>query len=113
MSDRAAWFSAQTEADFQAKVTDMCDLLGLKWHHETDSRKSKKGWPDLVIAGPHHVIFTELKTETGKVSPDQQEWIDTLSNAGATIEVWRPSDWDRIERILRRMSGRHGPVRAG
>jgi hypothetical protein len=94
-----------SEAEFQKRITDLCDWLHLKWHHETDSRKSKKGWPDLVIAGPNHVVFVELKTEKGRVSTEQREWLDTLLNAGATVEVWRPSDWDRIQRILRRMAG--------
>lgn len=26
-----------TEAQYQQKVTDYCDLLRLKWHHEVDS----------------------------------------------------------------------------
>lgn len=90
-----------TEAEFQKKITDLCDWLHLKWHHETDSRKSKRGWPDLVIAGDNGVIFTELKRENGKVSPEQQEWIDQLRVAGATVYVWRPSDWDEVERVIR------------
>lgn len=49
------------EADFQRRVTDYCDHLGLKWHHETDSRRSKAGFPDLVIVGPGGVVFLELK----------------------------------------------------
>lgn len=113
MSDRQAWYEAQSEADFQQKITDLASLLNLKWHHETDSRKTAKGWPDLVIAGPAHVIFVEVKSEKGKVTLEQREWIDTLKNAGAIVEVWRPSDWDRIQRILRRMARAHGKVVAG
>lgn len=103
----------ESEAQFQKRITDLCDWLHLKWHHETDSRKSKKGWPDLVIAGPSHVIFVELKTETGKVSAEQREWLDILASTGATVLVWRPSDWPHAERILRRMAGNHGNVVAG
>lgn len=113
MSDRRAWCEAQSEADFQTKITDLCDLLGLKWHHETDSRKTRKGWPDLVIAGPSHVIFVEVKREKGKVTTEQAEWLQTLKKAGALVQIWRPSDWDRAERILRRMAHNHGSVRAG
>jgi hypothetical protein len=102
-----------SEAEFQKRITDLCDWLHLKWHHETDSRKSKKGWPDLVIAGPNHVIFVELKTDKGRVSAEQQQWLDTLERAGATVAVWRPADWPNIQRILRRMAGAHGNVVAG
>jgi heme exporter protein D len=89
-----------TEAQFQKKVTDLCDWLRLKWHHETDSRRSKSGFPDLVIAGPTLVIFAELKTETGRVSPAQQEWLDILTMSGTPAYVWTPSDWPVIERML-------------
>ena len=55
------------------------------------------------------MIFAELKAEKGKVKPQQQEWLDALDNArskdkpGHThiVAVWRPSDLDDIERILR------------
>ena len=40
-----------TEGDLQQRITDLCDWLHLKWHHETDSRRTRKGWPDLVIDG--------------------------------------------------------------
>jgi hypothetical protein len=96
---------SQAEIDFQTKITDLCDLLGLKWHHETDSRKSKRGFPDLVIAG-NEVIFAELKRETGKVTTDQQQWYDRLRAAGANVFVWRPSDWAEVEAVLLRLAGR-------
>lgn len=102
---REAMEKAQSEKEFQQKITDLCDLLGIKWHHETDSRRSKKGFPDLVLAGIR-VVFVELKTESGKVTKEQQEWIDKVRAAGGIIHVWRPSDWDRIEKYLRKLSGR-------
>lgn len=93
-----------SEADWQKRITDYCDLLHLKWHHEVDSRKSKSGWPDLVIAGPAAVIFAELKTDTGKVSPEQTEWLERLTNAGAFVFVWRPKHWPDVEQMLRRLA---------
>lgn len=102
---RELFARSQAELDFQRKVTDLCDYLHLKWHHEVDSRKSKAGFPDLVIAG-NEVIFAELKTETGKISAAQSEWYNRLRNAGATIYLWRPSDWDDIQAVLIRLAGR-------
>lgn len=96
---------AQSEAEFQAKITETCDLLGLKWHHEVDSRKSKSGFPDLCIAG-NTVIFLELKTEKGVVSKAQQDWIDRLNAAGGFARVVRPSDWDLIYKLLVKIAGR-------
>jgi len=95
-----------TEAQFQQKVTDLCDWLGLKWHHETDSRKSKKGFPDLVIAGPGGVLFAELKSQKGRVSAAQRGWLSTLGDAGANCYLWRPSDWPDVEARLRQLAGR-------
>lgn len=94
-----------TEAQFQQRITDLCDWLGLRYHHETDSRRSKPGFPDLVIVG-NSVIFAELKTERGRVSPEQQTWHDDLKRADAEVYVWRPSDWDFIADRLAALAGR-------
>lgn len=98
-----------TEADFQRKITDLCDWLGLKWHHETDSRKSKKGFPDLVIVG-EKVIFAELKSKRGKVTDSQAEWLSTIQMAGGTAYVWYPHDWPAIYELLHRLAGRRATV---
>lgn len=98
-----------TEEQFQRQVTDLCDLLGLKWHHETDSRRSKAGFPDLVIAGPYGVVFAELKTEKGRVSKGQQEWIDALDASQQSVYVWRPSQLPQISTLLHLLAGRRSP----
>lgn len=94
-----------TEAQFQQQITDLCDWLGLRWHHETDSRKSKKGFPDLVICG-QRLIFVELKSEKGRVTKAQQEWLDDLRAAGIEAYVWRPSDLQMATGVLQQLSGR-------
>lgn len=94
-----------SESDFQKRITDYCDLLGIRWHHETDSRKSKRGFPDLVLCG-REVIFVELKKETGRVTTEQREWIDSLRHAGVRAMVWRPSQWPQIEEFLRGLAKR-------
>lgn len=88
------------ESEFQRKITDYCDWLGLRWHHETDSRKSKKGFPDLVIVG-NAVIFAELKSESGRMSAEQTDWVSDLARGGAETYVWRPADWPYIEKRLK------------
>lgn len=94
------------EADFQRRITDYCDLLGLKWHHETDSRKSPAGFPDLVILGDGGVIFAELKADRGRVTPAQNDWLMRLSTAGAESYLWRPKDWPYIYERLAVLAGR-------
>lgn len=95
-----------TEAQWQRRITDLCDLLGLMWHHETDSRRSKKGFPDLVIAGPNGVIFAELKSNTGKVSDAQQAWVRQINTGGGEAWVWRPTHWDLVMRRLYALAGK-------
>ena len=61
-----------------------------------------RGFPDLVLASRHGVIFVECKTETGSLEPDQRAWRDALQAAGADWRLWRPRDWfsGHIERVL-------------
>lgn len=93
-----------TEAEFQKRITDLCDWLKLKWHHETDSRRSKAGFPDLVIVGPGGLLFAELKTQRGRVSKEQQAWLSALLDVGVRAYVWRPSDWPRIVQELKEIA---------
>ena len=92
-----------TESEFQQTVTDLCDWQRVRWHHEVDSRRSKRGFPDLVLVGKR-VIFVELKKQTGRVSREQQEWLDSLEAAGQEAYVWRPSDLPQITKILREIA---------
>lgn len=98
-----------TEAQFQRRVTDYCNLRGLRWHHEQDSRRSKAGYPDLTIAGPKGVVWLELKTEKGRVKPEQQAWIDTLRAAGCDALIVRPQHWDDVKALLGALAGRDVP----
>lgn len=97
------------EAHFQSRITDLCNLLHLKWHHEVDSRKSKSGFPDLVISGPGGVLFAELKKHDGRVSTDQRAWANSLAAGGAEVHIWRPDDWPAIYTRLHELAGRPTP----
>ena len=88
------WAQALSEASLQRLVTDMCDLMRLRWHHETDSRRSKPGFPDLVIVGPGGVLYRELKAQKGRVRREQKQWLADLTAAGADAQIWRPTDWE-------------------
>ncbi len=86
-----AMAAAMTEAQLQDAVMGLADVLGLRVHHETDSRRSRAGFPDLVIVG-RRVLFVELKRQDGRVRPEQRAWLEALTAAeGVTAVVWRPS----------------------
>ncbi len=43
----------------------------------------KKGVPDLhlpVARGGYHGLYIEMKTETGRASPEQKWWLEQLAN---------------------------------
>jgi hypothetical protein len=53
-----------SEKEFQAQVLGLARLSGLLCYHTHDSRRSKPGVPDLVLARPPVDRFVELKTDT-------------------------------------------------
>lgn len=91
------------EREFMAQVVKLARLCGWLVYHTHDSRRSERGFPDLVLAHPRRrlVWFVELKTDRGDYRPGQREWLEALRQAGAFAQVWRPRDWDSIESMLR------------
>ena len=77
----------------------------LKWqtYHTYDSRRSKGGFPDLVL-WRNRLLFVELKSTKGTLRRDQRVTLDGLAAAGASVHIWRPIDWitGAIEHELRR-----------
>lgn len=61
-----------------------------------------KGWPDLYMVNPARaiVIYREIKGQYEKVSPEQSQWGDWLTEAAQDWKVWRPRDWDEIVSTL-------------
>jgi hypothetical protein len=57
----------------------------------------------VCAVGRGRVIFAELKSERGKVTSDQQAWLDGLNAIGGNVRafLWRPSDLERIPEALR------------
>lgn len=81
-----------TEAQFQDTVIALCKLLGVAWYHPFFSRRSAAGWPDLALCGDSGFLLRELKTDSGRLTLDQQEWGARLRKAGQDWDVWRPGD---------------------
>ena len=83
-----------TEAELQSAVIEMAQWLGYRLQYHTfDSRRSNEGFPDLVLVGRGRVLFVELKSEKGQLSPSQLDWYAGLLDIGAEVYVWRPKDW--------------------
>lgn len=102
----------EDEAAFQAKILTLASTCGWLAYHPYDSRRAARGFPDLCLvrpasAGPPCLVFAELKSQGGRVRPEQRQWIAALagiSSPQVIVRLWRPDDWDEIVRILS-----HGP----
>ena len=99
--------AAMDEAELQRKVEKAARDAGWRVWHPRIAVYSQGGWPDLVCAHPGQgrVIFRELKKQTGKVTDQQAEWLDTLTACGQDAAVWRPIDWV-TGAITRELAGR-------
>ena len=105
-----------SERDLQRTVLDMCAVYGLRVAHfrpartdygwRTPVEADGAGFPDLVIAGPGGVLFRELKSDRGRLSPDQRMWQAVLADAGADVAVWTPAELSdgTIAAALRRLA---------
>jgi len=50
---------------------------------------------------PPRLLFVELKSERGKLRPEQSDWLDALRLLPqAEVHVWTPADWDSLVEIL-------------
>jgi len=98
-----------SERDFTRQVIDLARLLG--WHvmHQRPARNARGwvtavsghvGFVDLVLCR-HRVVFAELKIPPNGLTEAQAGWVEALRAAGATVEVWTPTDWPRIEAVLK------------
>lgn len=100
---RRALNKSVTEAQLQRTVIELAETFGWRWHHETDSRWSRAGLPDLILVRPPRVIFVELKKEDGALRRAQGEWLTDLARCpGVESYVWRPSDLSEVEEVLKR-----------
>jgi VRR-NUC domain len=104
------------EAEFQSAIMEMARLSGWTVFHHHDSRREvnrngarvlvgdrdAKGYPDLTLVHARRrlVIWREIKTERGRLSIAQREWLDVLIAAGFDAKVWRPKDRVEIESTL-------------
>ncbi len=90
-----------TERVFMQSIIDLAKREGWRHYHTHDSRRSPSGFPDLVLVKPPRIIAAEVKTETGQVTADQQNWLDDLGLTPVETFIWRPSYWAGIVAALK------------
>lgn len=99
-----------TEAELQAQVLELARTFGWRAAHfrpaltrhgwRTAVTADGAGFVDLVLVGHGRVIFVELKSSTGKLTPEQELWRDALLTAGADWQLWSPRDISHIASTL-------------
>ncbi len=103
-----------SEKDLQNAIAELAQMLGYMVFHArpamnkdgswvTPVKYNGKGFPDLTIVGHGHVLFVEVKSAKGVVSPEQAAWIQAMLLTDNYAAVWYPSDWrdGYIEKVLR------------
>ena len=93
------------ERDFTTKVIDRAKAMGWRVFHPRPARTAHgwrtagqgtpRGFPDLSLALDGVVLFVELKSQKGKLTDEQKDWLHHTNGA-----VWRPRDWPAICEVL-------------
>lgn len=89
---------AMSEDELLANVRDFARWQGWLTYHTQRSQRSEPGFPDLMLLRRSRLVAVELKSQRGKVTPAQQEWLDGLTDVAhgtdrVEVYVWRPLDW--------------------
>jgi Holliday junction resolvase len=101
------------EAEWMVTIGDALDLTGWAWiHHRPARRKggkwttptqgnSSKGFPDIVAVRSPRVLWIEVKTNTGRTTPEQKQWVESLRSSGQEAHVLHfPRDWHRFDALI-------------
>jgi hypothetical protein len=113
---RERWLRAVPEQAWQAQAEGIARLAGWLVYHPPDNRpilsrhgrryvqNVRRGFPDLHCLHPELGLqfVAELKTQTGRTTPDQDEWIAAYRQAGVRVEVLRPGDGAALAAMLDR-----------
>lgn len=94
---------AMTEKQLQEVVRRIALLRGWRYYHTHRSQHSPAGFPDCTLARGPRLVFAELKRQGGKVTTEQQAWLDDLTAASVEVYTWRPADLldGTIDAVLR------------
>jgi len=103
-----------SENDLLRRILDLARLTGWRTAHFRQAMNERghwrtpvagdgKGFPDLVLVRKDRLIFAELKSSTGRTTPQQQQWLDCLALIPSVeVYLWRPTDWQEVQRTLGR-----------
>jgi len=93
------------------QVTDAAEMFRWTWAHFRPAMTSKgwrtpvsgpmgAGFVDLVLVRGDRLVMAELKSQHGRLTPEQRTVLDLLRPA-VEVHVWRPSDLEIALEVLR------------
>ncbi len=93
---------AMDEDDLLTAIVEAALLMGYQVFHVRRSDKAltmgTPGFPDVVLSRAGVTLFLELKSQTGRLNPDQLAWAQAIG--AAHHRVVRPSDLDETLALL-------------
>ena len=107
-----------SEREFKNSIVALARDLGWLVHHDLPSQRANGSWatatqgdsgfPDLVLVHPGNmitglkpmVVFAELKTQRGKTTEGQEQWLTALRANGQLAFIWRPAQMQEICELL-------------
>lgn len=100
-----------SESAFQAQLEHLLRIYGWKYTHFRPAQVRGRwmtplvgdaGFPDIVATNGESIIYVEIKSAVGRLSPGQKAWRNHLESAGAEYYLWRPSDLEEAKNIISR-----------
>ena len=106
-----------SEEELQGGVIDLARLQGWRVAHFRPARTEQgwrtpvaadgKGFPDLLMLRHPRLLVVELKSDRGRMTPEQEQWMhDWMAFAGTLhvglevgakteigVHIWTPGDW--------------------
>ena len=89
------------ERDLQRNVQELARAYGWADWHVLRSKGMRAGFPDLVLIRPPDLVWVELKSEKGRLSPAQKEMHEMLRACGQQVYLWYPGNEEEIMEVLR------------
>lgn len=83
--------TARMERDLQAQIVQYLHLLEVEvlWHRTDRKSHATTGWPDLTFVVDGKPWGVEVKTDTGRVRPEQYERLRKMGLNGWQVAIVR------------------------
>lgn len=82
-----------TEAELLDTLRQAARMSGWLTYHALRSEASEPGFPDLVAVRDGRLLLWELKSDTGRLTSEQKQWLAELQHVTRLdVNIVRPDD---------------------